>query len=159
MTPLPLIAFLLVGLALDEGPTLPEPVFVVVDKTDTTATFSWHWTGFDANGAPTAADRVAYKFRLEPPVAGEGGSVIVVLLGSVSSGTTSHPVSEILATVPPGRYRLGVQLRGAEGLWSSFSGDLYLEVREGSGPPPDPPVPAAPAAPTELRVERREAPP
>lgn len=30
MTPLPLIAFLLAGILLDEGPTLPEPVFVVV---------------------------------------------------------------------------------------------------------------------------------
>jgi len=145
------------GAPLDEGPMpLPEPVYVVVDKTDVTGSFSWHWTGLRTSGQPVAADRIALKFRIDPPIAGEGSAVVVLLLGSVGIGTTTHMFSDVLATVPPGRYRAAVQLRSADGLWGPFSQDLYLEVREGSGPPPDPPPPAGPAAPTEFQVDRRE---
>jgi hypothetical protein len=160
MITFPLLAVLLAaafGAPLDEGP-VQQPEYVVVDKTDVTGSFSWHWTGMDTSGAPTAADRIALKFRLEPPVLGEGGAVVVVILGAVGVGTTTHLFSEVLATVPPGRYRAAVQLRSADGLWGPFSEDLYLEVREGAGPPPEPPVPAGPAAPTAFKVDRREEP-
>lgn len=151
------LAPLAIGIALDEGP-VQQPEYVVVDRTDPAGSFSWHWTGQDGLGQPTAADRIALKFRVEPP-AGESAAVVVVLIGSVGVGTTTHMFSEVLATVPPGKYRAAVQLRGANGLWSPFSSDLFLDVREGIGPPPEPPVPSAPAAPTAFRVDRREAAP
>jgi hypothetical protein len=157
----PLVLVLLAaafGAPLDEGPVLPEPVYQVVDKTDPAGSFSWHWTGMDVRGQPTAADRIALKFRVDPPVLGEGSAIVVVLSGSVGVGTTTHLFSEVLATVPSGRYRAAVQLRSADGLWGPFSQDLYLEVREGGGPPTEPPVPVGPAAPTAFQVDRPEEP-
>ena len=100
MTVFPLVALLLAGVLLDEGP-VQQPVYVVVDKTDVTGSFSWHWTGMDTSGAPTAADRIALKFRLDPPVLGEGSAVVVVILGAVGVGTTTHMFVDVLATVPP----------------------------------------------------------
>jgi hypothetical protein len=160
MNTFPLVLVLLAaafGSPLDEGP-VQQPEYVVVDKTDVTGSFSWHWTGMDVRGQPTAADRIALKFRVDPPIVGEGSAIVVVLIGSVGVGTTTHLFSDVLATVPVGKYRAAVQLRSADGLWGPFSEDLYLEVREGSGPPPEPPVPVGPAAPTAFRVDRPEAP-
>lgn len=157
MNMFPLIAILIAGFMQDEGP-VQEPVFVVVDKLNADDVFAWDWPGLDLDGNPVAVDRLAYVFAsvVEGPIAVPERQVSA-LNGSVSAGITTHRVADILVAVPPGRYRLYVQLRSADGLWGQFSPELLIEVVSGGGAPAPPPR-RAPAPPTGLRHEKRVAP-
>ena len=149
MTIFPLL-LLAIAFAADDPVLGPVPEFTRVDKTDPDDSFAWEWTGLDTGGQPSEADRVVYRLFTD----GTDERLVVAFPGAIAAGTTKHLVRDVLAAVPPGRYRIGVQLRSPAGLWGPFSENLLIEVVDGTPAPPG----RGPAAPIGFRVERGESP-
>ena len=140
----------LLGTLEDLPAPAPAPVYVLCDKQDPDDVFAFDWRGVDTGGQPVEVDRTVYRFRRE----GTDDRIVVAIPGQVAAGTTEHRLADVLATIEPGRYSAAVQLRSVGGLWGAFSGNLLIEVVDGTPPATG----RAPMAPEGLRKLERGAP-